>query len=40
MERIDEGQDFLALVDFAHTPNALDKALQACRPMVQARAGG
>ncbi len=34
MERIDEGQDFLALVDFAHTPNALDKALQACRPMV------
>ncbi len=34
MERIDEGQEFLALVDFAHTPNALDKALQACRPMV------
>ncbi len=34
MERIDEGQDFLALVDFAHTPNALDKVLQACRPMV------
>ena len=38
MERIDAGQDFLALVDFAHTPNALDKALQACRPMV--REGG
>ena len=34
MERIDAGQDFLALVDFAHTPNALDNALQACRPMV------
>lgn len=34
MERIDEGQEFLAIVDFAHTPNALKNALQACRPMV------
>lgn len=34
LERIDEGQDFLALVDFAHTPNALKNVLQACRPMV------
>lgn len=34
MERIDEGQDFLALVDFAHTPNALEKALAAARTMT------
>ncbi len=35
MERIDEGQDFIALVDFAHTPNALDKAIAAARTMTQ-----
>jgi UDP-N-acetylmuramoyl-L-alanyl-D-glutamate--2,6-diaminopimelate ligase len=35
MERIDEGQDFLALVDFAHTPNALEKAIAAAREMTQ-----
>lgn len=34
MERIDEGQDFLAIVDFAHTPNALRRALEAARMMV------
>lgn len=34
MEHIDEGQDFLALVDFAHTPNALHRALEAGREMV------
>jgi UDP-N-acetylmuramoyl-L-alanyl-D-glutamate--2,6-diaminopimelate ligase len=34
MERIDEGQDFLVLVDFAHTPNALENVLNACRKMV------
>lgn len=34
MERIDEGQDFLALVDFAHTPNALRRALETARLMV------
>nr|MBN1229417.1 UDP-N-acetylmuramoyl-L-alanyl-D-glutamate--2,6-diaminopimelate ligase [Anaerolineae bacterium] len=34
MERVDEGQDFLALVDFAHTPNALKMALQAARGMI------
>lgn len=37
MERIDEGQDFLALVDFAHTPNALASALTACRKMTTGR---
>ena len=35
MERIDEGQDFLAIVDFAHTPNALEKALTAGRAMLR-----
>ncbi len=34
MERIDEGQDFLAIVDFAHTPNALRRALDAARTMI------
>jgi UDP-N-acetylmuramoyl-L-alanyl-D-glutamate--2,6-diaminopimelate ligase len=34
MERIDEGQDFMALVDFAHTPNALKRALEAGREML------
>ncbi|MGQ9850246.1 MAG: UDP-N-acetylmuramoyl-L-alanyl-D-glutamate--2,6-diaminopimelate ligase, partial [Aggregatilineaceae bacterium] len=34
MERLDEGQDFLAIVDFAHTPNALRRALEAARMMV------
>ena len=33
MERIDAGQDFVAIVDFAHTPNALERALQAARAM-------
>ncbi len=36
MERIDEGQDFLAIVDFAHTPNALKRALEAARAMIPA----
>ena len=34
MEPINEGQAFLALVDFAHTPNALREALQAAREMA------
>lgn len=29
----------LALIDYAHTPDALDKALQALRPLAQARGG-
>jgi UDP-N-acetylmuramoyl-L-alanyl-D-glutamate--2,6-diaminopimelate ligase len=37
MERIDEGQDFTALVDFAHTPNALMRALEAARAMTGGR---
>jgi UDP-N-acetylmuramoyl-L-alanyl-D-glutamate--2,6-diaminopimelate ligase len=34
MERIDEGQDFFAIVDFAHTPNALEQALKTVRTMA------
>ncbi len=34
MERIDEGQDFTAIVDFAHTPDALEKVLNAARGML------
>ncbi len=37
MEAIEMGQDFLALVDFAHTPNALRRALQAARQMTAGR---
>lgn len=35
MERIEEGQPFFAVVDFAHTPNALREALTAARGMVE-----
>lgn len=34
MERIDMGQNFTALVDFAHTPNALKVALEAARSLT------
>jgi UDP-N-acetylmuramoyl-L-alanyl-D-glutamate--2,6-diaminopimelate ligase len=37
METIRMGQDFLAVVDFAHTPNALRSALQAARGMTAGR---
>ena len=37
MERIDEGRDFMALVDFAHTPNALENVLKACRKMTNGK---
>ena len=37
MERIDEGQPFLALVDFAHTPNSLRRSLQVARSMTSGR---
>jgi len=35
MEHVDAGQDFIALVDFAHTPTALQQALQTTRTMVK-----
>lgn len=37
MELIDLGQDFTAVVDFAHTPNALRSALTAARQMTDGR---
>lgn len=37
MESIDLGQDFTAMVDFAHTPNALRRALQAARQLTRGR---
>jgi UDP-N-acetylmuramoyl-L-alanyl-D-glutamate--2,6-diaminopimelate ligase len=39
MERIEEGQPFLAIVDFAHTPNALRQALRTARGMIEANEG-
>jgi UDP-N-acetylmuramoyl-L-alanyl-D-glutamate--2,6-diaminopimelate ligase len=37
MERIDLGQEFTAIVDFAHTPNALRVSLEAAREMLAAQ---
>lgn len=37
MERIEMGQEFLCIVDFAHTPNALRVALQTARQMSPGR---
>lgn len=37
MEAIDLGQDFLAIVDFAHTPNAIWQALQTARELTEGK---
>jgi UDP-N-acetylmuramoyl-L-alanyl-D-glutamate--2,6-diaminopimelate ligase len=37
MEKIDLGQPFLAIVDFAHTPNALRRALTAARSLTDGK---
>jgi UDP-N-acetylmuramoyl-L-alanyl-D-glutamate--2,6-diaminopimelate ligase len=39
MERINAGQPFLVIVDFAHTPNSLEKAILAARGMVEGENG-
>jgi UDP-N-acetylmuramoyl-L-alanyl-D-glutamate--2,6-diaminopimelate ligase len=40
MERIDMGQSFTAIVDFAHTPNALKVSLEAAREMLPSEKKG
>ena len=37
LERIDRGQDFLAVVDYAHKPDALLATLEALRPLTRGR---
>lgn len=37
MERIDLGQDFTVIVDFAHTPNGLQQVLKTVRAMTDGR---
>jgi UDP-N-acetylmuramoyl-L-alanyl-D-glutamate--2,6-diaminopimelate ligase len=37
MEKIDLGQDFLAIVDFAHTPNAIKQALLTARELTEGK---
>ncbi|TLN07775.1 UDP-N-acetylmuramoyl-L-alanyl-D-glutamate--2,6-diaminopimelate ligase, partial [bacterium] len=37
MEVVDMGQDFTAIVDFAHTPNALARALETARELTNGR---
>lgn len=37
LERIDAGQDFLAVVDYAHKPDALEAALAALGPLTAGR---
>ncbi len=39
MERIDLGQPFTAIVDFAHTPNALKRTLETARALVRPNGG-
>lgn len=35
MERVDEGQPFLTIVDFAHAPDALEKAIEGAKTMLE-----
>ncbi len=37
MERVDSGQPFSVIVDYAHTPESLDKVLSLLRPLTRGR---
>ncbi len=37
LEQVDAGQDFLAVVDYAHKPDAVTAALAALRPLTRGR---
>ena len=37
LEQVDAGQDFLAVVDYAHKPDAVTAALNALRPLTKGR---
>lgn len=37
MERVDAGQPFTVIVDYAHTPESLDKVLSLLRPLTRGR---
>ncbi|GAA4366491.1 UDP-N-acetylmuramoyl-L-alanyl-D-glutamate--2,6-diaminopimelate ligase [Nocardioides caricicola] len=37
MERVDAGQDFTVVIDYAHKPDAVEAALQALRPLTDGR---
>ena len=40
MERVESGQPFGVIVDYAHSPNALEKVLDVLAPLAAARGGG
>lgn len=37
LESVDVGQDFAAFVDYAHSPDAVSRVLEACRSMTEGR---
>jgi UDP-N-acetylmuramoyl-L-alanyl-D-glutamate--2,6-diaminopimelate ligase len=37
VEPVDEGQDYLVMVDYAHTPDSIDNVLRAARPLASGR---
>ena len=37
LEQVDAGQDFLAIVDYAHKPDAMEAALAALRPLTEGK---